>query len=113
MSDRFILDTPSPEANRRPNVAAVRFWTDFVPDPENPGHVKGRDMVRWARRGDLTSSAVDDQVARVMKPLKETDDTGSPVPNPIWVAIEAPYRRWKAGEEIAESGTPLEAWPAV
>jgi hypothetical protein len=108
-----LLDTPSPEANRRPNVAPVRFWTEYRPDPNNPGQIVGRDMVRWSRRGDLTSSAIDEPVARVARPLAESDDTGSPMPNPKWVAIEPAYRRWKAGEEVATSGTPLEAWPAV
>lgn len=108
-----LLDTPSPEQNRKPNVMAVKFWTEYVPDPNSPGHVIGRDMVRWSKRGDLTSSAVDDQVARIAKPGREIDDTGSPMPNPIWTAIAEQYKRWKAGEEITDHGTPLEAWPAV
>jgi hypothetical protein len=111
MSD--LLSTPTMEANRRPNVMPVKFWTDYVPDPDKPGKFKARDMVRWAKRGDLTSSAMDEAIARLQKPMTETDDTGNALENPVWTSVKEAYRRWKAGEELPENGTALEAWPGV
>lgn len=111
MSD--ILATPSVEANRRPNVMPVKFWTDFVQDPNKPGKMKARDMVRWAKRGDLNSSAMDEPVARLQRPMTESDDAGNQLENPVWTAVKAAYERWKAGEELPENGNALEAWPGV
>jgi ATP-dependent helicase/DNAse subunit B len=111
MSD--LLSTPTMEANRRPNVMPVKFWTDYVPDPEKPGKFKARDMVRWAKRGDLTSSAMDEAIDRLRKPMTETDDTGNALENPVWTAVKEAHARWKAGEELPENGTALEAWPGV
>lgn len=107
-----LLDTPSMEANRRVNVVAVEFWTDYVPDPAHAGQVVARDMVKWAKRGDLTTFAMTDSIARVMRPMKEMEN-GEPLPNPVWVAIKTSYDRWKAGQDYAEDGTALEAWPGL
>jgi hypothetical protein len=111
MSD--LLPTPTVEGNRTPNVMPVKFWTDYVPDVNKPGKMRARDMVRWAKRGDLNSSAMDEPVARLQKPMTESDDVGNQLENPVWTAIKAAYGRWKAGEELPENGNPLEAWPGV
>lgn len=109
----MLLDTPTPEANRRLTVVPVAFWTDYEPDPANPGQMKAVDWVKWAKRGDLSNSAVVDKVARVRKPMKSMDDGGNEEQNPVWVAIQARYEAWKKGQEIPEDGTPLESWSAV
>lgn len=107
-----LLDTPSQESNRRLNVVAVEFWTDYVPDPADASKTIARDMVKWTKRGDLTTFAMTEQVARVQRPLKEMDG-GVPLQNPVWEAIQPAYVRWKAGQDFVEDGTALEAWPGL
>ena len=107
-----LLDTPSMESNRRLNVVAVDFWTDYVPDPADASQTIARDMVKWAKRGDLTTFAMVDSVARVRRPLME-EENGQRLPNPVWAAIKPAYDRWKAGEAMIEDGTALEAWPGL
>lgn len=108
-----ILDTPTPEANRRLTVTAIQFWTDYEPDPDNPGHVRGVDWVKWGKRGDLNTSTNVDKVARIRKPLNATREDGSREENPIWEAIKRQYEAWKAGQEVPDDGTPLDAWSAL
>lgn len=107
-----LLDTPSMEANRRLSVAAVEFWTDYVPDPADASKTVARDMVKWAKRGDLTTFAMVDQIKRIQRPMQEMEN-GERLPNPVWVAIKPAYDRWKSGQDIVEDGTALEAWPGL
>lgn len=108
----MLLDTPTPDANRRLNVVALQFWTDYEPDPQNPGQMKSVDWVKWGKRGDLHSANVD-KVSRVRLPLKSMLDDGHMEPNPVWIAIEASYDAWKKGQELPADGTPLDAWSAL
>lgn len=109
----MLLDTPTPDANRRLTVVALQFWTDYEPDRDNPGEMRAVDWVKWAKRGDLTTAAVVEKVARVKQPLKSIGDDGVMEPNPVWVAIEAAYEAWKRGQEVPDDGTPLDAWSAL
>lgn len=105
-----LLTTPRPEEQRLPNVVPVEFWTDYA---MVDGEIAPVDFVAWAKRGDYHSSKVVEKVARLRKPLNMADDMGNPVPNPLWQVIEPHYLAWKAGQEMPENGTPLEAWPMV
>lgn len=109
----MLLDTPTPDANRRLTVVALQFWTDYEPDPANPGQMRAVDWVRWGKRGDLGNASVVDKVARVRQPMKSIMDDGALEPNPVWVAIEASYDAWKKGQEAPADGTPLDAWSAL
>jgi hypothetical protein len=109
----MLLDTPTPDANRRLTVTAITFWTDYEPDPNDPTQMRAVEWVKWGKRGDFGSSANVDKVNRVRLPLRQTRDDGSPEPNPVWLAIEAQYDAWKKGLEVPVGGTPLEAWSAL
>jgi hypothetical protein len=100
------------EANRRLNIRAIEFWTDYVPDPGNPTQTIARDMVKWVKGGDLSNFAMVEAVARMRRPMKERDGD-MPTPNPRWEAIKGAYERWKSGQEVVEDGTALEAWPGL
>jgi hypothetical protein len=105
-----LLDTPTPQSNRQNVVVALKFWTDYEAKPN--GEVAAVDWVTWGRRGDLNYTTVDEKVSRLMKPFAQMEG-GQPMPNPVWEGIRAAYTAWKEGQELPESGTPLEAWPAV
>lgn len=109
----MLLDTPTPETNRRLTVTAVQFWTDYEPDPEQPGEMRAVDWVKWAKRGDLNSMAVVEKVARVSRPMQSMSDEGQLEPNPIWTAIEGQFDAWKKGQEVPADGTSLDAWSAL
>lgn len=108
-----LLDTPTPEQNRRLTVTAIQFWTDYEPDPAQPGHVRAVEWVKWAKRGDFNTSNNVEKVARVMRPMKSSLDDGGAEPNPVWLAIKPQYEAWKLGQEVPDDGTPLEAWSAL
>lgn len=105
-----LLTTPTPEANRRPNVTPVEFWTEYKMQGDQMVPV---DFVKWVKRGDFHSFAMVEQIARLSKPVKMLDDTGMPVTNPVWAVIEPHYQAWKRGQEVPEHGTPLESWPLL
>ena len=109
----MLLDTPTPDANRRLTVVALQFWTDYEPDPANPGQMRAVDWVKWAKRGDLSTAANVDKVNRVRAPLKSMMDDGAMEQNPVWVAIEGAYEAWKKGQDVPADGTPLDAWSAL
>lgn len=109
----MLLDTPTPDANRRLTVVALQFWTDYEPDPANPGQMRAVDWVKWAKRGDLSTAANVDKVNRVRSPLKSMMDDGAMEPNPVWIAIEGAYEAWKKGQDVPADGTPLDAWSAL
>lgn len=110
----MILDTPTPQSNRRLTVTAIKFWTTYEKDPANPeGNLRPVDWVKWGHRGDLGNAANDDKVSRVMKPLQSSDQSGDLEDNPVWVAIKGQYEAWKRGQETPVDGTPLAAWSAL
>lgn len=109
----MLLDTPTPDQNRRPTVVALEFWRDYEPDPEKPGDMRAVDWVRWARRGDLTYATNEDKVSRVMKPMRAAGGDGGQEENPVWLGIRGAYEAWKMGQETPVDGTPLDAWPAL
>lgn len=109
----MLLSTPTPEENRRPHVVPLAFWTEYEPDPANPGEMRAVDFVKWGRRGDLHYSANVEKITRLQRPMKMLDDHGRAVPNPVWEAIKDAYMAWKQGQETPANGTPLEAWPAL
>lgn len=109
----MLLDTPTPDANRRLTVVALQFWTDYEPDPANPGQMRAVDWVKWAKRGDLSTAANVDKVNRVRQPLKSMMDDSTMEPNPVWLAIENAYEAWKKGQDVPADGTPLDAWSAL
>lgn len=108
----MILDTPTPQSNRRLTVTALKFWTDYEKDKAT-GDLRAVDWVTWAHRGDLGNAANTDKVARIEKPLLSSDDNGALEENPVWTAIKGQYEAWKKGQSVPTDGTPLDAWSAL
>jgi hypothetical protein len=107
----MILDTPTPQSNRRLTVTALKFWTDYEKGPDE--EMRAVDWVTWAHRGDLGNAANTDKVARIEKPLMSSDDNGQLEENPVWTAIKGQYEAWKKGQDVPINGTPLAAWSAL
>lgn len=107
------LDTSADRG--RPEIKIEKFWTDFEPDPFNPGTMRPVDKVTWVKRGDQHHSTVTEKIARLCggeRPGKDGLPTHIP-PAIEWLVIEAPYKAWKERQEMPVSGTPLEAWPGM
>lgn len=107
-----IMDAPPPGEQRRSHVVALGFYTEYEPDPNNPGEMVAKDYVKWGRRGDLQYTINVEKVDRVKKPFKQMEG-GAPMPNPVWEAIRPAYEAWKSGQETPVNGIPLEAWPGL
>ena len=103
----MLMEVPSEEVQRLPNITVKEFFTEFKPMAD--GNTVAVDYARWTKRGDLHSLVVVDEVARLRKPLPMMDN-GVPMENPKWTVIKAHYEQWKAGQDIPLDGTPLGSW---
>ncbi len=88
-----------------------RFWTEFVPDKEDPAKLNPVDMVRYGPLGRTDNSSRDVEVKRVINVQPFIPDN----PASIMAHIKADYIRkaWEAftsGQELPLNGTPLAAW---
>lgn len=91
------------------------FWTDYRPDPENKGKMKGVDMVNIGPMvGGLNPPVTPMRIAdlRRVMPMKGMANENPTIlmSNAIWDYIRPAYEKFKAGEEIPVDGTPLAAW---
>ena len=97
--------------DRMPSIRPMRFWTEYEPDQNKPGEQRAIDKVEWVKIGDRMGSTT---VARVSQLMPRKGFKGKQYEAAIeWQAIQPAYERWKANEEIPESGTPLAAWPGA
>jgi hypothetical protein len=66
--DALVADvmTRQQDERNKPQIAPLEFWTDYRPDPERPGQLKGDDWVRWVKKGG-NGATTEDRVARVQK----------------------------------------------
>lgn len=84
------------------------FETRYKQNPDDPGGEQiAVDWVTWVRIGDRSGSRNSEAINR-LKPKNHGDK-----PSAMWLVIEPHYEAWKAGEKLAEVGTPLEGWPAA
>ncbi len=94
--------------NRDPAIYPIKFWTDYEPDPQDPGKKIAVDWVSWIKKADSAGATTQSKVSR-LKPRENRQ--GVKVVAVEWAAIEPHYKAWKASEEPPEDGTPLIAWP--
>jgi hypothetical protein len=87
------------------NIAILRFFVEYLPDPNNPQELIGRDWVEWVKKGESAGSKTQELVAR----LRGKNGVSAPE----WEAVGPAYEAWKRNEEAPEVGTPLAAWPGV
>jgi hypothetical protein len=98
------------DTTRRPAIRVLSFWTDYVPDKENPGQMKGVDWAEWGKIGDKSGATTRERI-NLLKP--RVDRQGQQIEAIEWQVVGPAYERWKASEEIPENGTPLAAWPGA
>lgn len=94
--------------NRDPAIYPIKFWTDYEPDPQDPGKKIAVDWVSWIKKADSAGATTQSKISR-LKPRENRQ--GVKVVAVEWAAIEPHYNAWKASEEPPENGTPLIAWP--
>ena len=94
----------------------VRFWTNYMPDPNKPGEMKAIDMVEYHSVGAGGRSHNIEAVSRLAKLHPKSmavDNPAIAAAHARWAQIEPAYRAWKHGEEVPQHGTPLAAWPGI
>lgn len=98
------------DRERRPSIRVLQFWTEYVPDKENPGQMKSVDWAEWGKVGDKSGATTRERI-NLLKP--RTDRQGQVIEAIEWQIVGPAYERWKANEAIPENGTPLAAWPGA
>ena len=84
----------------RPNIAVLKFWTEYEDVAGKPGEPREVHMVEWVKKG-TNGATTCEKVARALK------DNG------LREVIDPPYRSWLKGQEEPAEGTSLSAWPGV
>jgi hypothetical protein len=110
------MDMNDPATERqRPAIKIEKFWTDYEPDPADPGKLRGVDWVQWIKIGDQHQSTISDKVVRLQGGERKGADGSLKFypPDVVWQAIGPAYEAWKRQEALPVQGTPLEAWPGV
>jgi hypothetical protein len=91
-----------------------RFWTEFKPDPNDAAKSIGIDWVEYGPIGSLDRSLTRERVSRLRDCLPPGKDNPAVVmAHSRWDAVRPSYERWKSGQEMPVSGTPLAAWNAL
>ena len=84
----------------RPNIAVLRFWTEYEDVPGKPGEPREVHMVEWVKKG-TNGATTCEKVARALKS------------DAMREIIDPAYKAWLKGQEEPTEGTPLSAWPGV
>jgi len=91
-----------------------RFSTEFRPDPNDAAKSIGIDWVEYGPIGSLDRSLTRERVSRLRDCLPPgKDNPAVAMAHARWDAIRPFYERWKSGQEMPVSGTPLAAWNAL
>lgn len=98
-----------PRDARIPAIVPSRFWTEYEPDPAEPGKMIAVDWVEWVKVGDRSGAATQERISRLAP--RRDKRTGKEVVAIEWAALGPKYEAWKRNEEIPVNGTPIEAWP--
>jgi hypothetical protein len=88
--------------DRKPQIVATKFWTEYEDDHENPGEKKPVDWVTWVKVGTANPAATSEKISRLHGPRGDSIE---------WAALSGAYALWKAGEEPVTDGTALAIWP--
>ncbi len=102
-------------SNKAPSIHVVRFWTDFKPDPKDPGKLKPVDKVAYGAVGQTQRSVVITEVMRLSQiiPHEDASNPAIQLARLRWDLIRPQYEAWKSGQEPPVEGTPLAAWNAI
>jgi hypothetical protein len=84
----------------RPNIRIEEFFVKYRPVVEGSSELKAIEYCRWAPKGQKLS-IIEDRI----KDLKRDAV--------MWPVIQPHYLAWQKGQEITDSGTALEVWPAL
>lgn len=89
-----------------------RFYTKYVPDPNDPSAMIGIDYVEYGPFGALDRSKTVEKVSRLasIETTEDTDNLAVLIARKRWSEIEPRYKAWKEGREYQGDGTPLAAW---
>jgi hypothetical protein len=89
-----------------------RFFTKYVPDPNDPSVMVGVDYVEYGPFGALDRHKTVEKVSRIMavQASEDTDNLAIILANLRKNQIEPRYKAWKEGREMPIDGTPLGAW---
>lgn len=101
--------TTDDPAIREASIVVHEFWKDYAPDGH--GGIKEIHKVKWSKRGDVFYNAQTEEIARMMKPIRE--EGGAEYFHPKWVVIRPAYEAWLQGQEAPVDGTPLDAWAGI
>jgi hypothetical protein len=91
-----------------------RFSTEFKPDPNDAAKSIDIDWVEYGAIASLDRSLTRERVSRLRDCLPPgKDNPAVAMAHARWDAIRPFYERWKSGQEMPVSGTPLAAWNAL
>jgi sulfur carrier protein ThiS len=98
-----------------PRLFVKRFWTKFRPDPGDAAKLVGSDWCEYGPIGSVDRSTTCDSIKNLRDRLQPMTENNPAIELAYarWAAIEPAYERWKNGQEMPLSGTPLAAWNAV
>ena len=94
-------------------IQVHRFFSKFVPDPNNVDELIEEDWVEYGPIGEAGRSTTCDAIRRLKAVVKSDRNPASSLALVRWQTIEPKYEAWKAGRSADIDGTPLRAWPAV
>lgn len=84
---------------QKPAVIPIKFWK--IPVEKTDGSIEHVDKVRWQKIGD--PNHVGECKMNIIEKMN---------PN-VYKVIKPHYEAWKNSQEIPETGTPIDSWPAI
>jgi hypothetical protein len=89
-------------------IKVIRFWTDFDKQWDCVEITNTSSMTETGQFLSTTPLRIKD-----IRPLAGAVGPTFDRQREIWAEIEPHYEAWKLGQELPETGTPLEAWAGV
>jgi len=95
------------------NIRIIKFWTAYPKRPD--GTIQPVDMVEYCAPGMAQRATVVARVSELSRVRADvsSEDIAGRMARDRWEAIKAAYERWKSGQEMPTTGTPLAAWPGI
>lgn len=107
--NRESIPSTAPAAEERPAILPLKFWTRYKQSPDDPAKIEEEDWVEWVKKGEAGASGTTSEAIKRLAPR-----ANPPRPAAVeWIVIGPAYEKWKKGEEIPVTGTPLYAWPGI
>lgn len=92
-----------------------KFWTKYVPDPNDPAKLISEDWVEYGPIGAPDKQRTPEKVKRMLK-VQDIGENANPA---VQMALDRAefirqqYEAWQKGQELPVNGTPLAAWTGV